>query len=69
MDTEHIPYMTTAEVAARLHVHPRTIQRAILHHELRAVKMGTSGWRISEADLQTWLDSRANKPAPERRTR
>jgi excisionase family DNA binding protein len=62
MDTEHTSYMTTAEVAARLHVHPRTIQRAILRHELRAVKMGTSGWRISEHDLQAWLTSRANKP-------
>ncbi|HEV2461793.1 MAG TPA: helix-turn-helix domain-containing protein [Ktedonobacterales bacterium] len=56
-------WYTTAEIAKLLHVHPRTIQRAILDAELRAIKLSNrAGWRISEHDLQAWLASMANKP-------
>ena len=56
-------WYTVAEVAERLRVNPRTIIRHIEKGELRAVKLPTpAGWRISEADLRAWLESRANKP-------
>ncbi len=56
-------WYTTAEVAERLGVTTRVIQRAILEHRLRAVKLSNrGGWRIAERDLQAWLASMANMP-------
>jgi excisionase family DNA binding protein len=56
-------WYSTAEIAARLHINSRTVARAILQGELRAVKLSNrAGWRVSEADLQAWLESKQSKP-------
>jgi excisionase family DNA binding protein len=66
MDAEQHWY-STAEIAALLHIHPRTVARAILRGELRAVKLGSpAGWRISEEDLQAWLAARRAPSSGER---
>lgn len=47
--------LTTAEVAARLRVHQRTVQRWLTAGHLRAAKVGPKVWRIRQQDLGAFL--------------
>ena len=51
--------MTIDEVARQLGVHRNTVQLWIKKRELRAIRLGRR-WRVMPADLQTFLDKRAN---------
>jgi len=53
--------LTLKEVAARLQVCRRTLEREINAGRLRAVKIGRSV-RILECDLQTYLDGLVTHP-------
>lgn len=52
--------LTTTDVAKRLRVHQRTVQRWISTGRLPATKVGPRMWRISPEDLKTFL---GNKPS------
>jgi excisionase family DNA binding protein len=55
--------MTVEEAARRLGVTPPTVLRWVKSGELRAIRLGgKAGWRVSAADLQEFVDSRANRP-------
>jgi excisionase family DNA binding protein len=51
--------LTVDQVAERLQVNEQTIRRWLREGELRGVSFGgRTGWRISEEDLQEFLDRR-----------
>ena len=52
-------WLAIEEVAEKLEVHERTVRGYIRRKQLRATKIG-GRWRITPADLQTFLDKRAN---------
>ena len=59
-------YLTIPEVAELLKVHPRTVRRWIKAGKLKATALPGRGsvgveYRISEADLQAFLDARQAK--------
>jgi excisionase family DNA binding protein len=55
--------LTIAMAADRCHVHYKTIERAIRERGLRASRLADRGcWVIRPADLEEWLDERANRP-------
>ena len=47
--------LTTQEVADRLKVHVRTVQRLIEYGELKAIRVGTL-WRIRGSDYEEYVD-------------
>ena len=52
-------YLTVSEVAKRLKVTPLTVRRWINAGSLAGIQLGDrAGWRITETDLQTFLDAR-----------
>lgn len=52
-------YLTVSEVAKRLKVTPLTVRRWINAGSLAGIQLGDrAGWRITEIDLQTFLDAR-----------
>ncbi len=53
-------WLTTAEVAERLRVNQRTVQRWVASGQLRATKAGPKVWRIREQDLQAFLVTSQN---------
>lgn len=55
-----LKFYTISEVAELLKVHDRTIRRLIDNKKLKAVKIGTT-WRISEDDLNEYLESNKTK--------
>jgi excisionase family DNA binding protein len=57
--------LTVPEVADRLQVQPATVNGWIRGGKLRAIRVGGSrtGYRVTEADLQQWLDGNATQPA------
>jgi excisionase family DNA binding protein len=61
-------YWTVAEIATRLRLSkPDTILAAIHAGGLAAVNVSGGvrpTWRVAEADLQRWLDSRRAVPVP-----
>lgn len=55
--------LTTAEVAERLQVHPKTVERAIRRGDLRAWRPSTAGpWRIRAEWVDEWIETRATRP-------
>lgn len=56
MDTR---YYTLTEIADRLQVSWRTVQRWVKRGELKAHKLGTE-WRVSESDMGRFLEERRN---------
>lgn len=50
--------LTVPEVAERLKASTRYVLDEIRRKNLRASKL--NGWRVSEADLQTYIDAKAN---------
>lgn len=60
--------LTTTDVALRLHTTKRQVTILCARGELRGSKTGRQ-WLISEDDLQTFLDEKANRPRRKRRAR
>lgn len=59
--------LTIEQVAEACHVSTKTVRRAIDAGELRASQLAYRGcWVIRPADVDAWLDLRANRPARER---
>jgi excisionase family DNA binding protein len=59
--------LTTAEVAERLRLHPKTVERAIRRGELRAWRPSAAGpWRIHPEWIDHWIDARATRPGAAR---
>jgi excisionase family DNA binding protein len=53
--------LTVAEVVERLSISTRLVLDELRRKHLRGTKLpGKAGWRITEADLQTYVDARAN---------
>ena len=49
-------YLTVAEAAAVLGLHPNTVRNAIRAGKLTAYKFGDTGkWRIKQTDLENYL--------------
>jgi excisionase family DNA binding protein len=53
------PLMTPRQVARRVQVQVRTVTMWLRNGQLRGHKIG-KGWRISNADLEAFLDRSAN---------
>lgn len=56
--------LTVPEVAQRLQASRRFVLDEIRRKNMRASKL--NGWRVSEADLQTYIDAKANVSAVRR---
>jgi excisionase family DNA binding protein len=54
-------FLTAAEVAEILDVHPRTVGEYIRDGKLRAIQLG-GGWRVSEEALRTFVKTVAELP-------
>jgi excisionase family DNA binding protein len=57
------PFLTPAEVLARLRVNVKTFYRLIGRGELPAVRIGRQ-WRVRPHDLETWLRRQQRGTAP-----
>ena len=55
------PMLTVHEVADLLKVKESTVRTWIHEASLRAVKFGRD-WRVSQKDLESFVDARANRP-------
>jgi excisionase family DNA binding protein len=56
------PMLTIHDVASNLNVDERTVRELIRKNELRAIKIGKE-WRVTEGDLNAYVDGHANCPA------
>ena len=56
-------YYSVEQIAAMLHMHPKTIQRYIREGKLRATKIGKS-WRIAGHDLSRFTEEHRTASAP-----
>lgn len=53
--------LTVADIAERLGVSTRLIHDELRRKNLRGSKLpGSAGWRVSEDDLQRYVDAKAN---------
>lgn len=52
--------LTAVQVAERLQSSPAYVLRELRRKNLRGSNLKGIGWRVSEADLQTYLDAKAN---------
>lgn len=57
---ENERFWTVNEVAAMLRVNSQTIRRYLQAGKLTGVKLQGGIWRISDADLQKFIESRKN---------
>lgn len=58
--------LSVAQVSAKLQCARSTIRKLVADGELRASRISNRRIRISESDLQTYLDGHANVPAKNR---
>ena len=62
------PYLTVRDVAEAIALSDESVLALIRAKQLRAVNVGLGAvkprWRVAEADLQSFLDSRAASPTP-----
>jgi excisionase family DNA binding protein len=59
--------LTVAQVANVCQCSTRTVMRAIDAGDLRASQLASRGvWRITAADIDSWLELRANRPRADR---
>jgi len=56
--------LSVAQVSAKLQCARSTVRKLIADGELRASRISSRTIRISETDLQAYLDGRANVSAP-----
>jgi excisionase family DNA binding protein len=59
--------LSVAQVSARLQCARSTVRRLVADGKLRASRISSRTIRISVADLQAYLDGRANVSAPRAR--
>ncbi len=59
--------LTPVDVANRLQVNERTVTQWLRKGHLRGFKVGKE-WRVSEKDLEAFLEAGANKPSSEPRS-
>jgi excisionase family DNA binding protein len=64
MDTAKLTeWLTAAEVAALLRVHPKTVKRWLLAGDLQGSILGNrSGWRISRTEVDRFMADRRYVP-------
>ncbi len=55
-------YLTTSDVATRLGVSLDTVRRWLRSGELKGAPFGRAGYRIDDADFQTFLHQRRRQP-------
>jgi excisionase family DNA binding protein len=55
-------YLTPFDVAKRLQMNERTVTQWLRNGHLRGFKIGKE-WRVSELDLDAFLEASANKPS------
>ncbi len=55
-------YLTPFDVAKRLQMNERTVTQWLRNGHLRGFKIGKE-WRVSELDLDAFLEGSANKPS------
>lgn len=60
-------FLTVSEVAERLRKSHRFVHDELRRKNLRGAHVGGS-WRISAADLRTYIDAHMNVPAVKRRS-
>lgn len=60
----HSPLMTPMQIAERLQISERTITQWLRKGHLRGFKIGKE-WRISQGDLDAFLEAKANIPEPD----
>ena len=60
-DPMNEPLLTPPQVAERLQVNERTVTQWLRKGYLRGFKIGKE-WRVSAADLASFLEARSNKP-------
>ena len=58
-------YMTPNQVAERLQVDPETVRRWLRAKKLRASRISTKAWRISERGLSEFMEKRAEEQQQE----
>ncbi len=59
MDMDQEQLLTVEQVAVRLQVNEQTIRRWLREGELTGIPFGgRTGWRMSEEDVQAFLDRR-----------
>lgn len=56
--------LTPMQIAERLQISERTITQWLRKGHLRGFKIGKE-WRVSEGDLNAFLEAKANIPEPE----
>ena len=56
--------LTPSQVSERLHIQERTVTRWLRTGYLRGFKLGKE-WRVSSADLLSFVERHANKPLEE----
>jgi excisionase family DNA binding protein len=56
--------LSVAQVSAKLQCARSTVRKLVADGELRASRISSRTIRISEADIQAYLDDRANISAP-----
>jgi excisionase family DNA binding protein len=61
--TEETLFLTPQEVSDLLQVSVQTVRRWINEEELPAYKVGPRMWRVSKADLDTWLEQQRTTAA------
>ncbi len=54
--------LTPSDVAKRLQMNERTVTQWLRNGHLRGFKIGKE-WRVSEEDLETFIEASANKPS------
>ncbi len=54
--------LTPSDVAKRLQMNERTVTQWLRKGHLRGFKIGKE-WRVSEIDLETFIEASANKPS------
>ena len=63
-------YLTTADVAALLKVHPETVKNWLRSGELSGVVLSDrAGWRVRRGDVDRFLEARRERGPIERRVR
>ena len=54
-------YLTKQQVAARCGVSPDTVQYWLVHKDLPAIRIGTRGYLVTEADLERFTPPRGGR--------
>ena len=63
---KNVEFLTTAEVAEKLKLHPQVILRKLNGGEIPGYKLGKE-WRVASHELWAWLQKQANTSRPSNR--